>query len=78
MTNPERFEYPIESGVYTQVEKSDIKAARFGHVAGDLESGIQSGNFFDPKPFESRWFCLVNDFLDDFLSNTYIFPACDL
>ena len=41
MTNPKLFSTDqIDFAVYTQMDESEIKYSRFGHVNGDFEPGI--------------------------------------
>ena len=70
------FKYWIGFAVYTQVDESETKTSRFGHVSGDSESGISTVGTLNPKAYECGELCRVNDFLSNPAGS--IFSACEL
>ena len=68
------FLYWIGFAVYTQVDESEIKTPRFGHVSGNLNPKFKVGTL-NPKTFESGEFCCV---YKRFSLESRYFSACEL
>ena len=78
MRNPECFNTGLVLSFthkWSQVDESEIKTLRFGHVSGDFESEFKVGTL-NPKTFESRELCRVIDFLANIKSGNFF--ACEL